>query len=97
MVGVEQPAADECLDPRDEVIGGRDDAAGRRGIRRVLASVVAGLECPGSGRGLDVGRIQLVYQGKGGAAVQVAVRVGLGESVRGPGGESSVFLARWPD
>ncbi len=32
IVRVEHPAANQCLHPGDEVIGGGDDAAGRRGI-----------------------------------------------------------------
>ncbi|HET9373815.1 MAG TPA: hypothetical protein VFO40_02515 [Chthoniobacterales bacterium] len=63
----------------------------------VLASVVVGLECSGPGRGLDVGWVILVYQGKGEAAVHVAVRVGIRKSVRGAGGERGVVHAQWPE
>ena len=62
IVGVEHPAADQCLDPGGEIVGGRDDAPGRRGVGRVLAGVVVGLEGSGPGRGLEVGRVRLVHQ-----------------------------------
>src|SRR5262249_768826 len=82
------PAADECLHTRDEVIGGRDDAAGRRGIRRVLARLVVGFECPGSGRDLGVGRIWLGFPGqrRGGRTGSGGGRVGGGGWRWGGGG-----------
>src|SRR4029453_7443651 len=60
IVGVEHLASDPRLDPGGEIVGGRDDASGRRGVGRVLAGTVVGLEGSGLGCGLDVGRVRLV-------------------------------------
>ena len=60
IVGVEHLTADQCLDPCGEIVGGRDDASGRRGVGRILAGAVVGLEGSGPGRGLNVGRIRPV-------------------------------------
>ncbi len=68
IVGVEQPAADRRLDPGGEIVGGRDDAPGRRGVGRVLAGAVVGLESSGPGRSLEVGRVRLVPEVTKGAA-----------------------------
>src|SRR5205823_9363154 len=59
-VGVEHSAADQCLDPRGEIVGGRDDAPGSRGVGRILAGVVGGLESSGPGRGLEFGWVRLL-------------------------------------
>src|SRR5207237_9481741 len=92
IVGGWYLAADQCLDQGGEIVAGRDDAPGRRGVGRVLAGAVVGLEGSGPSRGLEVGRVRLVHQvTEGAAAVQVAVRVGIGEAVRGTGGEQGIL------
>ena len=59
IVGAEHFAADQCLDPGSEIVRGRDDAPGGRGVGRVLAGAVVGIEGSGLCRSLDVGRVRL--------------------------------------
>src|SRR5437773_118392 len=69
-------------------------SAGRRGIGRVLAGAIVGLKSSGPDRCLDVGRVRFVRQvTEGAAAVQVAVRVGIGDGVRASGGQHGVLQA----
>src|SRR5207244_12554329 len=87
-------AADTCLSPYGEIVSGRDSASGRRGIGRVLAGAIVGLKSSGPDRCLDVGRVRFVRQvTEGAAAVQVAVRVGIGDGVRASGGQHGVLQA----
>src|SRR5204863_6362651 len=47
ILGVDDLAADQRLDPYGEIVGGRDHASCRRGVGRVLAGATIGLEDSG--------------------------------------------------
>src|SRR5262249_52541336 len=97
IYSVEDAPGNQCLDPDGEIVRGGDDTPGKISKRGVQVRVVSGQERPGPCRGLDVGRVRRVRQDKQGTAVQVAVRVGIGDGVRTARREESVVHSQRPE
>src|SRR5262249_7979473 len=63
IIGIENFATNQGTHPCDQIVSGRDDATGRRGIGGILSRVVIGLECSRLGRSLKIGGIGGIHQG----------------------------------
>src|SRR5262249_17427978 len=95
IFGVEHAARNQCPDPGGEIVGGGDDATGRRGEGMIHSRIVLRQEGASSCRSLNLRRIRrFAHQRDGGASIKVTVRGRLRHAVRGGGGEHGVLHAK---